>query len=149
MRASKLACAVIALGLVLGLGACKADIHEGVFACDRDDDCPSGFTCRARGTDPTRYCFSSDGADDGGAGVDGGGDGGPMDAGPDLGTDASIDGGGGTHARASVSVRRAGFWSEGATLGAENYELHDHGFDRGVQMCTADHQLCVTGGFTP
>jgi hypothetical protein len=146
MRATQ--ASLIALGFALGLSACKADIKGGVFACDTDRQCPSGFACSARGSDPKRYCYSSDGADAGGAGIDGAGDGGPIDGGPDLGSDASIDGGGGTHARASASVRSAGFWSEAAALGAESYELHDQGFDRGVQMCTTDHDLCVTGGFT-
>jgi hypothetical protein len=151
MRALERACAVVGIGLLLCLSACKADIPDGVFACDVDRACPSGFTCSARGGDPKRYCFSSDGTSDGDdSGIEGRSDGGPADAGEGSNTDGAVDGGSADGGAAqSIEVRSAGFWSGGALRGADGYVLHDDGFDRGERLCTTGRELCVTGGFSP
>lgn len=81
--------ALVCAGLLV---ACKAKPPEGIFACDRDADCPSGQSCRADG-----YCYGkgSGPAAHGDAGMDGSTPepkGGDMDATTSM-RDASSDGG--------------------------------------------------------
>jgi hypothetical protein len=44
----------VALLLLSSLAACTAQYPEGVLACQRATDCPSGWTCRL-----TRYCYAT------------------------------------------------------------------------------------------
>lgn len=163
--------------LMLALVACKADIPDGVYACDRDQDCPSGFSCRAKEGSSGQYCFARDEASSSGTGGDGAGDGGD---GGDGGSKAGRGGGGagtagasgnaggagdsgsggsagsagegGTGGRdmpAAVPATRTGFSTLGQRRGAAGYVLYDDGFERGARLCTSDRKLCVTGGFSP
>jgi hypothetical protein len=143
---------VLAGCIALGLIACKADIPDGVFACDMKHACPSGFVCRPRSTDSMRFCFSEDAAPDGGGtgGETGNGsvhDGGATDDGGRG--DAGLDAGTGTPTESGFTVQGAGFWSVGEQRNAGRYVVHDDGFDRGQRLCTADRELCMTGGFSP
>ena len=145
---------VLAACVALGLIACKADIPSGVFACAKDAECPSGFACRPRSTDSKRFCFTKDAAPDAGStgGETGNGsvhDGGATDEGGrgDAGLDR--DAGTGAPTESGFTVQGAGFWSVGEQHNAGRYVVHDDGFDRGQRLCTADRELCVTGGFSP
>ncbi|HEY6879420.1 MAG TPA: hypothetical protein VI299_15440 [Polyangiales bacterium] len=45
------------LSVALLVSACHPEIHEGMFACTVDDDCPRGWVCEARGADREARCF--------------------------------------------------------------------------------------------
>ena len=145
--------AVIASCVVFGLLACKADIPDGKYVCVMDGDCPHGFVCRPRSTDSKLFCYLEDTAPDGGV------SGGSADSGP-AHDDAAVDGGQGHDAPGGdggatsgtgtgFEVHGASFWSGGEPRNAGRYVVHDDGFDRGQTLCTAGHELCVTGGFSP
>ena len=163
-------CAITLLA-ALALLACKAEIPDGVYACTSSKDCPSGFSCGARGSDPERYCFAGDAAGDAGNGPDGGGDGGggagrsgdggssagkggagASGSGAGTGGDAGTsgeDGGAGNAMPEPVAPAPSGFSSVGQRRGADGFVLYDDGFERGERLCTTDRALCVTGGFSP
>lgn len=46
----------------LGLGACKADIPDGVFACDTTADCPAGYACLLDADREVRRCQKDESA---------------------------------------------------------------------------------------
>jgi len=161
-------CAV-ACCAVIGLLACKADIPDGVYACDKSADCPSGYSCRAKAGAEQEYCYASDesesGGPDGGSqgGRDGsgtGGGGGRSGAGGDSGDGgagsgagrggAAGDGGsGGSSMPEPVAPTRGSFSSAGERRGEGGFVLYDDGFEHGDRLCTTDRALCVTGGFSP
>jgi len=98
----------VLIGLVAALlAACTADIPNGVLACDRDNDCPTGFSCHSdglcydepesnAGTGGSGGTGASDAGGTGGtSGTSGTGgdemDAGREDAGPDASADSSAD----------------------------------------------------------
>lgn len=135
--------------LVFGLGilaACKADIPEGVFSCERDRDCPSGFFCRSEGDDDARYCYA--GAAGSAAPKAGTGGAAKPDAGAGgAGRDAGADGG--PPSGAGVPPTRGSFSSVGQRRSGDGLTIYDDGFESGERLCTSDARLCVTGGFQP
>jgi hypothetical protein len=151
--------------LVLALLACKADIPEGVYRCDSDEDCPHGFSCRAdESGDP--YCFSGSSGNkpnddrDGGTGDQGGRNGGSGSSGEPAGNGGAGSnagaGGAGSAARDGgappaelVPPTALGFSSGGERRTGPGLVLYDDGFERGGRDCSADGVLCVTGGFAP
>lgn len=141
---------LLASCIALGLLACKADIPDGAYSCVVDTDCPDGFECRARSGKSERFCFS-DAADAGASGAHDGAvhDGGTADAAGQGGDDAGSDAGTGKASETGFEVRGASFWSGSEPRSGGRYAVHDDGFDRGQQLCTAGRELCVTGGFTP
>jgi len=141
---------VSAVMLWLGLGllaACKADIPDGVFACDADGDCPSGLVCRSEAADEsTRYCYASGTERDGGlagaaghTGRDGGGSAGEpaVDAGSDAGP------------ATPPAPSPIGFSTLRERRSGGGLTLYDDGFERGDRLCSTDGQWCMTGGFEP
>ena len=140
--------AVIASCIAFGLLACKADIPDGAYRCNGYGDCPSGFVCRARSMDSKLFCFSEDAAPDGGSADSGRAhDDAAVDDGP--GSDAGRDGGTAAGTGAGFEVHGASFWTGSEPRNGGRYAVHDDGFDRGQRLCTADRELCVTGGFSP
>ena len=162
---------------LLALGACKADIPDGVYACDSDADCPSGFSCRSDDDDSKLRCFASadqgesgkggsagkggSGGSDGGSGRGGGGgSAGDSGSGGKAGSSGSSgrggsggaagdSGSGGLGMPDPVPPTRAGFSTLGQRRGIDGFVLYDDGFERGARLCTGDRKLCVTGGFSP
>ncbi len=159
---------IMAAGAALGvwLAGCKATVPEGVYACTRPADCPSGFGyCRQGDDGDGLYCYRSDGAGNrsgagGSAGRGGTGDAGPgSDAGGAGGGGAGGGGGGdggvpmagadGGAPPAPVAPTATGFSSLGGVRSGGGLRLYDERFERGERRCTADARLCVTGGFEP
>jgi hypothetical protein len=161
-RASWMAAGAVVFAWLAG---CKATIPEGVYACTRPSDCPSGFECRADDSGAL-YCFRPGGASagsgdlggqggrggrggaGGGAGSDAGGaagagrGGAPGDAGPPVGgADAGPP--------QPVAPSTTGFSTLGGVRSGGGLRLYDERFEGGERRCTSDERMCVTGGFEP
>jgi hypothetical protein len=147
------ACGALGAAAFVWLVGCKATIPEGVYSCETEDDCPSGFECRAD-DDAALYCFrrggkpaagsgaGSDAADGGAAGApnaDGGGASGTggADAGPDGGMPPP------------VAPSTTGFSSLGGTRQGDGIRLYDERFEVLDRRCSEDGRYCATGGFEP
>jgi hypothetical protein len=146
------------------LAGCSASIPEGIYACTRPSDCPSGFECRE--DDGGGFCYRPGGANagsggSGGQGGRGGRGGSGAGTGPDAGgvSGAGRGGAGGDAGTpmagadagppAPVAPRSTGFTSLGGVRSGGGLRLYDERFERGDRRCTADERFCVTGGFEP
>ena len=137
------------------LGGCGAEIPDGVYACDLDNECPAGFSCRADESDPSRrkFCYAGKGPAPGGGGGDGGagrGTGGRGGRGGSDGGEPMPDAGpaGGSTAP-RVLPSGGAFTTVGARRSGDGIAVYDDGFELDGRRCTADGELCVTGGFSP
>jgi hypothetical protein len=128
------ACATAALLVatsMVAVAGCKATLKDGVASCDVDNDCPTGFVCRAGPGEDTRYCFSkgSDVARGRDVGDGGGGRGGS--GGRDAGANASGSGGrGGSDSRDSGNAGTGG--AGGVTAGGAGGSEGSAGKDAGT-----------------
>jgi hypothetical protein len=151
-----LACCAL-FALLTYLSACKADIPDGVYACDTSADCPAGYSCRAEDSAADGLCFADEGSASGdpdaggrsGSGAPSSGSGGRSGSNAGGSGGSNAGGSGGNFMPEPVAPTRASFSSGGERRGADGFVLYDDGFEHGERLCTTDRALCVTGGFSP
>lgn len=107
---------------LLALAGCKAQIPSGIFGCEDDAQCPTGFVCERQGDDSKRYCFHRNSGSN----------------------DRAV-----LNTTAPVSPSSTRFSAFGGLRTDGKLKLYDDGFEPGERRCTEDGNFCAIGALEP